>query len=155
MDFSQATELICKAGTLDELLQVLLNVLLKQFEAFHVYCALREQPSGPMQYEAGKKRDGQPVRLEELNLKDKISQVIDKGQFLVLPRVAASVEAKERIRSALIAAIIRPNGCMGVMYVDNAMIHNHYSLSDLDYLMMLSMHTAAVLRGLVGLLPNT
>jgi hypothetical protein len=54
------------------------------------------------------------------------------------------VEAKGRIRSAIVAAIMRPTGCFGVLYVDNAMIHEHYSLSDLDYLML--MHTAAIMK---------
>ena len=41
----------------------------------------------------------------------------------------------------MIAAIIRSAGCFGVLYVDNAMADDHYSLSDLDYLMLLAMHT--------------
>ena len=46
----------------------------------------------------------------------------------------------------MIAAIMRPEGCFGVLYADNAMKAKHYSLSDLDYLMLLAMHTAAVMR---------
>jgi len=149
-DFSQAAEAICKAESLDGLVQTLLNTVLKQFNAFHSWCALREQASGPMNYQAGKRRDGQIVELEDLQLREKIEKAIEKGQFLVLPRVAAHVEEKQRIRSAMIAAIIRPNGCYGALYVDNAMVHEHYSLSDLDYLMLLAMHTAAVLRQLLG-----
>jgi hypothetical protein len=60
--------------------------------------------------------------------------------------VAANLEAKERIRSALIAAICSPAGCYGVIYVDNAMVHDHYTLGDLDYLMIVAIHTAAVLN---------
>ena len=46
----------------------------------------------------------------------------------------------------MIAAILRPTGCLGVLYVDNAMKAKHYSLSDLDYLMLIAMHTAAVMK---------
>ena len=145
-DFSQATEEISKADTLDKLLVILLNVMVKQFSAFHAWCALREQPNGPMDYHAGKRRDGQQVQLAEIKLQDKINQAIEKGQFLVMPRVAAKVEAEDRIRSALIAAIMRQGGCYGVLYIDNAMIHEHYSLSDLDYLMLIAIHTAAILK---------
>ncbi|MHC4325800.1 MAG: hypothetical protein ACYSUX_16140 [Planctomycetota bacterium] len=56
------------------------------------------------------------------------------------------MESKERIRSAMVASIMRPTGCFGVLYVDNAMVHEHYSLSDLDYLMLIAMHTAAILK---------
>ena len=145
-DFSQATEAICEVGSLEALLVTLLNTMLKQFSAFHVWCALREQPSGPMTYHAGKRRDGKAVNESEIKLMDKIEQAVGKGQSMVLPRVAAGLEEKERIRSALIAPIIRPGGCYGILYVDNAMVHKHYSLSDLDYLMLVAMHTAAVLK---------
>ncbi len=145
-DFSQATEAICEVGSLEALLVTLLNTMLKQFSAFHVWCALREQPSGPMTYHAGKRRDGKTVNQSEINLMDKIEQAVEKGQSMVLPRVAAGLEEKERIRSALIAPISRPGGCYGILYVDNAMVHKHYSLSDLDYLMLVAMHTAAVLK---------
>ena len=146
MEFSQAAERICEAGSLDELLLSLLDLTLEQFSAYHVWCALRTSPAGPMTCHGGKKRDGNPIDLSKLKLQQKITQVVDKGQFLVLPRVSAQIEEEEAIRSALIAAIMRPNGCFGVIYADNAMKDKHYSLSDLDYLMLISMHTAAIIK---------
>ena len=145
-DFSQATESICETKSLEDLLLSLLNITLKQFSAFHTWCALREQPNGPMTYHAGKRRDGQVVELSDIKLAEKINQAVERGQSMVMPRVAADVEEKARIRSAIIATIRRSAGCYGVLYVDNAMVHEHYSLSDLDYLMLLAMHTAAVLK---------
>jgi len=148
-DFSQATEAISEADSVDKLLATLLDVTLRQFSAFHTWCALREQPSGPMTYQAGRRRDGSAVQLNELKLGERINQAIEKGQSMVFPRVSAQMEEKERIRSALVAAIMRPGGCFGALYVDNAMIHEHYSLSDLDYLMLLAIHTAAVLKSIL------
>ncbi len=148
-DFSQACDSICSSANLEELLVSLLNIGVQQFSAFHTWCALREQPNGPMTYHAGKRRDGQPVELSELMLADKINHSVERAQSLVLPRVAADLESKERIRSALIAAICGPAGCYGVIYVDNAMVHDHYTLGDLDYLMIVAMHTAAVLKRFV------
>jgi len=145
-DFSKATERIFETGAIDQLLLTLLDVTLEQFNAYHVWAALRKEPSGPMICHAGKRRDGSAVELGELQLADKITQAVEKGQFFVLPRVSAQMEAKERIRSAMVAAIMRPTGCFGVLYVDNAMIHEHYTLSDLDYLMLIAMHTAAILK---------
>jgi pSer/pThr/pTyr-binding forkhead associated (FHA) protein len=144
-DFSHACDAVCKAKNLEDLLVTLLNLGLKQFGAFHTWCALREQPSGPMTYHAGKRRDGSAVELSEIRLAEKINQAVDRRQSLVMPRVAADVEEKDRIRSALIAAIAGPTGCYGVIYVDNAMVHDHYTLGDLDYLMLVAAHTAAVL----------
>jgi pSer/pThr/pTyr-binding forkhead associated (FHA) protein len=149
-DFLQATEAVCEANNLEELLLTLLDITTKQFSAFHTWCALREQPSGPMTYHAGKRRDGKVVELSDIKLAEKINQAVERGQSLVMPRVAADVEERARIRSAIIATIRRTAGCYGVIYVDNAMVHEHYSLSDLDYLMMLAMHTAAVLKRLIN-----
>jgi GAF domain-containing protein len=103
-----------------------------------------------MTYQAGKNRTGQKVALSDIKLQRKIAQAVEKGQFLVLPRVSAQVEEEEAIRSALIATIMRPNGCFGVLYIDNAIKDKHYSLSDLDYLMLVAMHTAAVLRNFLN-----
>lgn len=145
-DFSEATEKIFGSESIDELLLTLLDVTLEQFNAYHVWCALRKRHTGPMICHAGKRRDGSPVQLSELQLSEKITQAVEKGQFFVLPRVSAQLEAKDRIRSAMVAAIMRPTGCFGVLYVDNAMVHEHYSLSDLDYLMLIAMHSAAILK---------
>ena len=81
---------------------------------------------------------------EKIELHEKITQAVEKGQFLVLPRVTAQIE-EEKIRSAIVAPIIGSTGCLGVLYVDNALDHEHYSLSDLDYLMLIAIHTASVL----------
>lgn len=148
-DFSQATEAISDALDIEELLLALIETVLKQFSGFHVWCALREQPNGPMTYHAGKRRDGQAVEINELALADKINNAVERGQSLVLPRVSAQMEGTARIRSAIIASIVGHSGCYGVIYVDNAMVHEHYSLSDLDYLMFMAIHTNAVLKRLL------
>ena len=145
-DFSQATESICKAENLDELMRALLDITMQQFTALHVWCGLRSQVAGPITYQAGKRRDGKSVELSDIKLNDKITHVLERGQSLVLPQVAASLEETERIRSALIVTIKNSKGCYGVLYTDNAMVHKHYNLGDLDYLMFLTMHVAAILK---------
>lgn len=145
-DFSMASEKITDSETIDQMLLTLLDVTLEQFSAYHVWCALRTQAGGPMTCHAGKRRDGKAVELNDIPLSDKVTQAVEKGQFLVMPRVSAQMEASDRIRSAMIAAILRQDGCYGVLYVDNAMIQDHYSLSDLDYLMLIAMHTAAAMK---------
>lgn len=145
-DFSEATEMLCSTNSLDELLLALLEITLRQFGAYHTWCALRTQTTGPMTYHAGKQRGGQRVELSDIKLNEKITQALEKGEFLVLPRVSAQVEEGEGIRSAIIAPIMRPAGCFGVLYVDNAIEQEHYSLSDLDYLVLLAIHTAAILE---------
>jgi hypothetical protein len=145
-DFAQAVEMLGETKSLDEMVKVLLDVSLKQFTAFRVWCGLRSQKTGPITYQAGKRRDGKPVQLSEIKMSPKIIETFERGQSIVLPQVSAKIEQTERIRSAMIASIKTPKGCFGVIYVDNSMVHNHFSLSDLDYLMVLAMHTAAVLK---------
>jgi pSer/pThr/pTyr-binding forkhead associated (FHA) protein len=144
-DFMEATEAICKAKGPDKLLQVLLGVMLRHFGGYRAWCALRNESTGPMTSHAGKSREGQTVALSDININDQITQAVEKGQFLLLPQVSGQVEG-QRIRSAMIAPIMDPTGCFGALYVDNAIDHEQYNLSDLDYLMLLAISTAAILE---------
>ena len=144
-DFMQATEAICKANGLDGLIRALLDISLKQFKGYHSWCALRNQPDGPMTCNAGKCRDGHGVNLSDLKLKEKISQSVETRQFTLVPKASAPTE-ENRIRSALIAPVVNPSGCFGVLYVDNSMDHGQYTLCDLDYLMLVAIHTAAIIE---------
>lgn len=144
-DFMEATEEICKANGLDVLLKVLLGISLKQFRGYHCWCALRNHPDGPMTCHAGRSRDGHGVNLNDLKLREKINHAIETKQFVLVPQASAPTE-KNRIRSAMIAPIVDPSGCFGVLYIDNSMDHGHYSLNDLDYLMLVAIHTAAIIE---------
>jgi hypothetical protein len=144
-DFLQATEAICKAGGPDELLKALLNIVLKQFSAYRVWCALRNEPTGPMTSHTGKTHTGRQIELSDIKLGAKITQAVEKNQFLLLPQVPFQME-QQGTRSAMIAPIMDPTGCFGVIYVENSTDQEPYTLSDLDYLMMLAIHTAAILE---------
>lgn len=144
-DFIQATEAICSAKGPDEMLKALLDIASGQFDAYHTWCALRNLPEGAMTSHAGKSRDGLAVELKQIQANERISEAVDKGEFVLLPRVTIPAE-REKIRSAMIAPVINPSGCFGVIYVDNAMEQEGYSLSDLDYLIFVAIHTAAILE---------
>jgi GAF domain-containing protein len=120
-------------------------IMLKDFRAYHVWCALRDAAEGPMTHHAGKSRDGRRIEIGEIRLRDTIMQAIEKKEFLLIPRVASAGD-QTKVRSALIAPVVDPSGCFGVLYVDNAMDHERYDLSDLDYLMLLAIHTAAIVE---------
>jgi len=148
-DFMEATEAISKADSTDKLLLTLLDVIQKQFDAYTVWCALRIQPTGPMTCHAGKKRDGKTIQLNELKLSEKITQVAEKKQFMLFLFSRIPNQAKEGdLRSVVIAPIMSRAGCLGILYVDNAIGDEHYSLSDLDYLMMIGIHTSNILQNL-------
>lgn len=144
-DFLEATEAICKANGPDELLKALLDITSRQFGAYHTWCALRNIPEGPMTSHTGRSKDGRAVELGDIKVRDRITEAIDKGEFVLLPRVSTAAE-HGKIHSAIIAPIIDPSGCFGVLYVDNAADQDSYNLSDLDYLMLIAIHTAAIVE---------
>jgi len=144
-DFIQATETISKANGPDEVLIALLKITTAQFAAYRTWCALRNEPAGPMTCHAGKSREGQKVQLGDLELNEKITKSVDKGEFLLLLQVPQPKQTK-KVNSAMIAPVMGASGCFGVLYVDNDTSHEQYSLSDLDYLMLLAIHTAAILE---------
>ena len=147
VEFLQATDAICKTSNLDELLLTLLDIVSKQFSSYHTWCAVRNQPDGPMTCHAGRQRDGQSVEISDIKLSEKITEAVEKQEFLLFIFSRAPGQKKgEGTRSVLIAPIMSLTGCFGVLYADNAMGDEHYSLSDLDYLMVIAMHTTARLQ---------
>ena len=144
-DFIQATELICRTNGIEELLKTLLNIILGQLKASQAWCALRDQPEGPMVYQEGKKRNGSTLMLNEIPINQKVTEAIGKNEFVLLTKISTEQE-KEAIRSAMIVPVIDPSGCFGVLYAANSIKDEHYSLSDLDYLMLLAIHTAAIVE---------
>ena len=142
-DFLQATEAICKSNGPDEVLKTLLGITLKQFRANNSWCALRALPEGPMTVHAGKSRDGGVLELSDIKVHKKITHAIENQEFLLMLRFPLQ---DGKPCSAMIAPIIDPSGCFGVLYVDNAGEKRYYTLSDLDYLMLLAIHTAAIVE---------
>ena len=94
---------------------------------------------------AGKSRDGKTVNFNDLRLKDKINLAMEKQQFLLVPRIPAKA-GEQAIHTALIAPVVCGGGCFGVLYIDNDMAHPAYDISDLDYLMLLVIHTATIVE---------
>jgi len=148
-DFLNATDQISKSADVDEVLLALRDIVMKQFGAYHCWCALRNQPAGAMTTHAGTDKNGNPIDIGDLQLEDKITEAVENGEFLLF--VFSRLEEQNdrtTVRSVLMAPVVSPAGCFGVVYVSNTFIDDHYNLGDLDYLMMLVMHAATVLERL-------
>jgi len=143
--FLQATEEICSAGGLDHVLQTLTMIMFRQFDAYRVWCALRNEPSGPMTAHVGKTLDGETLSLNDVQIKDQITYAVDKGQFLLLPSLSSQGRSAT-LNSAMVAPVLDPTGCFGVIYLDNTPKNRPYDLGDLDYLMLLAISTAAIVE---------
>lgn len=148
-EFLEAAEAMGKAGNLDELLLALLGITSKQLGTYHCWCALRGEPSGPMTYHAGKNRDGQAMEMSDIKFNEKITDAVEKNRYLLyIFSRDLSQDKKKQVRSIVISPVVSRAGCFGVLYANNTFRDDHYSLSDLDYLMLLGIHAATVIEKL-------
>jgi predicted component of type VI protein secretion system len=144
-DFSRAASDIFNASKPENLLQILLNLTVEQFDPFHIWIGLRTETSGPMPFTVGKKSTGQSVKLTDMMYQKMISDSLEKKEYTLIPHIP-KFKQYERIRSALIAPIVYQDECYGVIYVDNDIKKRHYSLTDLDYLTLLSVQAGVVIK---------
>jgi hypothetical protein len=146
-DYAYATMEIHKADSAEKLLETLLAIVDKQFTIFHIWIGFHTDDSDQMATSAGYKNTGQKLQLEHLIFREKIKEACQKQQYTLIPLLPKD-KMYEHTRSAVIAPILGHNGCLGVIYADNATDQRHYSLTDLDYLMLLAVQAAAVLQDL-------
>jgi len=144
-DFLEATEDICKAHSLEQVLNTVVKIMFGQFNAYHAWCALRNEPEGPMISHTGKARDGRVVGLNDIMLNEQVTYAVDHSLFLLFPSVPDKSQG-EALQSAIVAPVVDPDGCFGVLYIDNTNTEAAYNMADLDYLMLLAIHTAAIVE---------
>lgn len=145
-DFIRATEAICQANGSEQVLDVLLETLTEQFDAHRVWCMLRNNPNGPVTARGGRSSDGQSLTLADIALKEAVIQhALERQDFLLLPQAPAQAGAKVA-RSVMIAPILGEAGSYGLLYVDNDIDCDPFTPGDLDYLMFVAIHLAAILE---------
>ncbi|MBN2018629.1 MAG: FHA domain-containing protein [Sedimentisphaerales bacterium] len=148
-DFLRAIEELKKADHLDKALLILLEIVSKQFKTYQVWGAVRPKSGGPMIAHAGRNKSGMAIEQADLEFGDKIGDCIDKKQFMLFIFTRDLSQQKEtQIRSVIIAPLLTPAGCFGVIYANNTFRDDHYNLGDLDYLLLTGLHTASVLAKL-------
>jgi pSer/pThr/pTyr-binding forkhead associated (FHA) protein len=148
-DFLQAIEELKKTDHLDKALLVLLEMVSKQFKTYHVWGAIRSKPEGPMIAHAGRNRSGMTIEQADLEYGDKITEALNKKQcMLFIFTRDLNLQKETQVRSVLIVPLLSTAGCFGVIYANNTFRDDHYNLGDLDYHMMLGLHTASVLAKL-------
>jgi pSer/pThr/pTyr-binding forkhead associated (FHA) protein len=148
-DFLQAIEELKKTDHLDKALLVLLEMVSKQFKTYHVWGAIRSKPEGPMIAHAGRNRSGMTIEQADLEYGDKITEALNKKQcMLFIFTRDLNLQKETQVRSVLIVPLLSTGGCFGVIYANNTFRDDHYNLGDLDYLMLLGLHSASVLAKL-------
>ena len=152
-DFYELTVALGKQDDEEALLAELIDVLIDQFKAWHVWSGLRELVTGPLTCYGGRINTGEPVSLERLIGRKIVKGALDSERYILLPSVADATspddsmfESLQTLRSAMAAPIIGPNGAYGVIYIDNAMDQTAYTPHDLDYLALISITLAALVE---------
>ncbi|RKY04986.1 MAG: hypothetical protein DRP66_11080, partial [Planctomycetota bacterium] len=112
---------------------------------FHTWIGLRIATTGELTHISGRKRTGQDVKLDELIFGRMIIDAMNRAEYTLIPLLPKDRQY-ERIRSGLIASVESDAGCHGVIYVDNATDRTHFSLTDLDYLVLLAVRAGVMLN---------
>lgn len=146
-DFTTATQAILQTNSIEQLHRELVDIILRQFASMHSWAGLRKEAQGPLQFEGGRKINREMVRHADLAVQQIVSDALEKCKYQIVPQVPRQIAAG-KIRSAMVAPIVRNNKCYGALYTDNAKEHEHYTTEELDYLILLSITAAAKLERL-------
>ena len=144
-DLDRAAATFCRVRDLRELHRAVLEVMIRQLHTYHAWVALRRSSDGPMDLEGGRDVATIVVRRQDLVMQQAISEALDKGTFQLVPQLPRQI-GRGKIRSVVVAPVLRDNGCFGVLYAENSVDHEHYTREDLDYLILLSILVAAVIE---------
>ena len=93
-EFIEATERICKANLIEDIVKVLVKVVLKQFSGYNCWVGLRMRSKGDIESYLGKNRTSQIVDLNEIKLKPRITEALENSQYILFPRLSLPMSEK-------------------------------------------------------------
>lgn len=140
-------ELLRKAaqgGNSADTLKVLLDVLIDQFQAYRVWCAFRYDPEGYTEQEGGRTNIGESFELKHEVVKKVIEQACQNRQYILLSRIKQQ-SSQLREQSAIIAPILAQDRVFGEIYLESKPDCAPFTMSDLDYAMLLSINLGIIL----------
>ncbi len=146
-DFARATRKLSACKSIKSLHKALVDVLLPQLRALDVWVGLRTSSEGAMECFGGRKVSTEWVQMGNLAGAQCIEEIMKRCNYVLIPDLPREVMA-EGIRSAIIAPVLIGGKCHGILYAENSTDHEHYVAADLDYLMLIAIHAAAVLENL-------
>ena len=144
-DFSRACQTICATVNLNQLHKQLLQILLRQFAAANVWVALREEPDEPMDCEGGRMITSESISLSQLAAQKALADAMGKSKYVLVPKLPREA-GQGNLRSAIVAPILKDGKSYGILYAENSIQHGHYGLTDLDYLIHITIQAAAMIE---------
>lgn len=137
----QAMTSICTSKNFRQLYEALCEIGIYQFSAVNVWIAIRKAGTGPMDFQSGKKLSTLSIDKHDLALPTNLNESIEKQQYLLVHQMPRQITNKG-IRSVIIAPMMYEKHCHGVLYLENSTEHPHYTLADLDYLILIALSAA-------------
>ncbi|MBU0640969.1 MAG: SpoIIE family protein phosphatase [Planctomycetes bacterium] len=122
---------LAQCSTVEELMDTALQTLLETFVAHRVWMGVRRMNYGPMEYVEGRLLTGQPADLPEHGDNYK-PRVLDRSQFLLVPRVAVEVPA-----SVMVGPLYASETTFGMVFVDTGDSGRRFEPQDLDFFVLL------------------
>lgn len=121
------------------------DLLFDQFSPKNIWIGLRSEPTGPMEIQGGRQINTESIDRIDLAVPKSLAEAVENNNYILIHQLPRQVTARG-IRSVMICPVMLHKDSFGVIYVENSTEHTHYSLSDLDYLVLLSVFTAYTLQ---------
>lgn len=144
-DFQDAVVTLAAQKTLDDLYKSLTELLFHQFSALNVWISLRKDPAGPMDIHGGRKITTEHVERVDLAVPQSLTDAAEKNLYLLIHQLPRQITTRG-IRSVLICPVMLKQESFGIIYLENSTEHPHFSLPDLDYLMLVSILAAYMIH---------
>jgi len=100
-----------------------------------------------MEAEGGRKITTEAVQRVDLAVPNSLEEALEKHKFMLIHQLPRPI-INRGIRSVLIAPVMYQKDCFGIFYIENSTEHSHYSLMDLDYLVLLALYTGILIQRL-------
>ncbi len=146
-DMARATATLCHAKNIKELHKSTVELMMRQLHAYNAWAAVRRDIDGRMDHQGGRNVSTLTVKRSELVMGQMVSDALDKGLCQLVPQLPRHL-SDGKIRSAIAVPVMYEENCYGVLYAENSTDHEHYTMEEMDYLILLSIPIGAVIARL-------
>jgi len=139
---------IIQSGDIEKLLEYTTKLLLRHLHGGHCWIGiLRADMSIHRSY--GRNLDSTKLQYNDIALKGQIDTAIKQQEHILVPRILQPIGQNQNLRSAIITSFNLKNNFKGAAYIDNTREHEHYTIVDLDFLMLTTTFLAAKIDSLL------
>lgn len=145
--YHEALFSLCDQQDLNALYKASMDVMFRQFKAANVWMGFRKRPAGPMDIQGGRKLTTEHIEKQDLAIPASLAEAQEKGKYLLVHQLPRQI-SNRGIRSVIITPILVGKDSHGIVYIENSKEHPHYSLPELDYLILLTINIGYMIKKL-------